>query len=69
MMVSFAGLLACHPGMAAMSSGCGPVSALRLRAVIGLRRLRLIVVIGVNFLLGLNQYGKRGTDPNCQHKS
>ena len=67
MMVSPAGVLASHPRIAAMSDVCNLVGALRLRAVrIGLRGLRLIVVIGVNFLLGLDQYGE---DSNCDHES
>lgn len=61
MMVSPAGVLTRHADIAAMTNGRSLVSALRLRAVsIGLRGLRLIVVIGVNFLLSLRHYGERG---------
>ena len=53
-----------------MSNVCSLVCALRLRAMrIGLRGLRLIVVIGVNFLLSLRHYGERGENSNCQHES
>ena len=53
-----------------MSNVCSLVGALRLRAVsICVRGLRLIVVVGVNFLLSLRHYGERWENPNCQHES
>ena len=53
-----------------MTNVCSLVSALHLRAVsIGLRGLRLIVVVGVNFLLSLGLHQERGENPNCQHES
>ena len=53
-----------------MTNVCTLVSALRLRAVsICLRRLRLIVVIGVNFLLSLGEYRERWGNSNRQHES
>ena len=69
MMVSPAGVLTRHPYMAAMTSSGSLVSALRLRAVsICVRRLRLLEVIGVNFLLSLGLCQERGENPNCQHE-
>ena len=59
MMACPAGVLARHPrlGMSAMTRGGSLVPALRLQAVrIPLRRLRLLVVIGVNLLLGPGLY-------------
>ncbi len=45
-------------------------SNLRLRALcLGLSSRSLLVVIRVNFLLSLTQYGKRGENPKCEHES
>ena len=72
MMVTLAGVLTRHPRitMTAMMRVCDLVVALCLRAVyIGLRRLRLLVVVGVNLLLGPSLYQERGKNSNCQHES
>ena len=72
MMACPAGVLARHPRMAlpSLARGCGLVPALRLQAVrIPLRRLRLLVVIGVDLLLGPGLYQERGENSNCQHES
>ena len=46
------------------------LSNLRLRRLcLGLSSRNLLVVIWVNFLLGVTQYGKRGENPNCEHES
>ena len=64
MMAGLAGVLTCHPDMTAMSNVCNLVGALRLRAMrIGLRGLRLIVVVGVNFLLSLGLRQNAGKTP------
>ena len=70
MMVRLAGVLARHTDMSAMTNGCNLVSALRLRALsVCLRRLRLLEVIGGNFLLSLRLHQERGENSNCQHES
>jgi hypothetical protein len=67
-MVDPAGALTRQAGMAAVGSTL--LSNLRFRGrFIGLSNRSLLVVIGVNFLLSLGQYGKRGDNPNCEHES
>jgi hypothetical protein len=67
-MVCSAGVLTREARMAAMTGAL--VSGLRLCGVrTGLRQLRLVEVVGVNFLLGLGQYGECGNDSNCEHES
>ena len=69
-MVSPTGALTRHADMSAISNVCSLVSALRLRArSVGLRRLRLLEVIGGNFLLSLRLHQERGENSNCQHES
>ena len=64
-MVSPAGALTRHADMSAMTNVCSLASALRLRALsVGLRRLRLLEVIGGNFLLCPSLNRKRGKNSN-----
>ena len=68
MMVDPAGVLTRQARMATGSSTL--LSNLRLRGrFVALSNRRLLVVIGVNFLLSLGQYGKCGDNPNCEHES
>ena len=68
MMVCPAGVLVRQPSMALalVMRGCRFVVALRLRAMcIYLHGWRLVVVIGVNFLLSLCLHQERGENSNC----
>ena len=72
MMVGPAGVLTRQPrvALALMMRVCGLAVPLRLRAMcIYLCRWRLVVVIGVNFLLSLCLHQERGENSNCQGES
>ncbi len=72
MMVSPAGVLTRQPRAALplMMRVCNLVVALRLRAMrIYLHCCRLVVVIGVNFLLSLCLHQERGENSNCEGES